>query len=98
MDWVWRICLGFAAMWVVRETNIGMVADMRTDNGLFINSVVQASIATLGALPLCFKTIGLMNGKKIAITRPKRESSLLQLHHFQEMEWSQEIHQAQVSH
>lgn len=64
MDWVWRICLGFAAMWIVKETDIGMVADMRTDNGLIINSVVQASIATLGALPLCFKTIGLMNGKK----------------------------------
>ena len=75
MDWVWRICLGFAAMWVVRETNIGMVADMRTDNGLFINSVVQASIATLGALPLCFKTIGLMNGKKKQQSQDPREKA-----------------------
>ena len=55
MDWVWRICLAFAAMWVVRETDIGIVADMRTENGLIINSVVQALLATLGALPLAFK-------------------------------------------
>ena len=64
MDWVWRIRLGFAAMWIVKETDIGMVADMRTDGGLIINSIVQASIATLGVMPLGFKTIGLMNGKK----------------------------------
>lgn len=65
MDWIWRIFLAFAAMWVVKETDIGMVADMRTDSGLIINSIVQASFATLGTLPLGFKLFpSLFNSKK----------------------------------
>lgn len=52
MDWVWRICLGFGAMLLVRETDIWMVADYRTDGGLIINSLVYGAIVMVGVSPL----------------------------------------------
>ena len=42
-------------MWSVRETDIWMLGDYRTDDGLIINSVIYSVVATLGALPLFFK-------------------------------------------
>ena len=75
MDWIWRICLGFAAIWSVNETDIWMVADYRTDDGLIINSVISGLIATLGALPLCFKMFpGLLKGKEKS--KPQTDSHL----------------------
>lgn len=57
MDWVWRICLGFAAIWLVNNTNIWLIADSKTDGGFLINSLFYGLIATLGCLPLIFKFI-----------------------------------------
>ena len=65
MDWVWRICLAFGAMLLVRETEIWLVADYLTDGGLIINSLVYGAIVIVGVSPLFLKMFpNLMGGKQ----------------------------------
>ena len=65
MDWIWRICLAFAAWWLIKETDIGHVVDNRTSSDALINGSIQALLVTLGTLPLFYKIFpSLSRGKQ----------------------------------
>lgn len=64
MDWVWRICLAFAAVLLFKETDVWLIADYQESGGLAINSLVAGALIIVGVGPLLSKWIEFLNGEQ----------------------------------